>query len=252
MSGRERRAELTPAQRGLWFGELWERSAAGAGGAAAGSALYHVNASLRVRGPLDADALHRALSALVERHPVLRARIEDGTPPTMHDPGPGVLAMPVVDLSHAPQTAPETAAARLADEVGRPFDLARGPLLRAALLTVTADEHVLVLVLHHLVCDGLSLGLVYRDLGELYRGCTGEEVRPAPAASWFDRDGAAAPGRAEAVRHWVRALHDAPALVELPTDRPRPSDAGSAGRRCGCRYRRGCGTRCVPPAHAGG
>lgn len=229
MSGGERRTQLTPAQRGLWFGELWERSAAGGGGPGTGSALYHVNASLRVRGRLDADALHRALSALVDRHPVLRARIEDGTPPTVCDPGPGVLAMPVVDLSHAPHTAREMAAARLADEVGRPFDLARGPLLRAALLTVAADEHVLVLVVHHLVCDGLSLGVVYRDLGALYRGFTGEEVRLAPAASWFDRDGSAAPGHQEAVRHWVQVLREAPALVEFPADRPRPSDAGSAG-----------------------
>ncbi|MGJ6967049.1 amino acid adenylation domain-containing protein [Streptosporangium sp. G11] len=226
MTGARGRAPLTPAQLGLWFGEQWERAAQADGGAA----LYHINASLRVRGALDAGALHRALAALLDRHPVLRGHVVAGERPSLEDTGPVVLAMPVVDFSHSPHSALEMARARLAHEVGRPFDLSRGPLLRTALLRLSADEHVLVLVVHHLVCDGLSLRVLYRDLGLLYRalaGGTGAEL-PVPA-SWFGRDTTVPPGREETLRYWEDMLRDAPEVIDLPADRPRPEGGGSAG-----------------------
>ncbi|WP_329080516.1 non-ribosomal peptide synthetase [Streptosporangium sp. NBC_01469] len=226
MTGAPVRAPLTPAQLGLWFGEQWERAVLADGGAA----LYHINASLRVRGALDADVLHRALTALLDRHPVLRGHVVAGERPLLEDTGPVVLAMPVVDFSHSPHTAPEMARARLAHEVDRPFDLSRGPLLRTALLRLSADDHVLVLVVHHLVCDGLSLRVLYRDLGLLYRALSGGTEAGLPAAaSWFGRDTTVPPGREEALRYWEDMLRDAPEVIDLPADRPRPEGGGSAG-----------------------
>ncbi|GIH27804.1 hypothetical protein Aph01nite_61140 [Acrocarpospora phusangensis] len=216
------RAPLTPAQLGLWFGEQWEREVQPDGGAA----LYHINTSLRIRGPLDAGLLHRALTALLDRHTILRCHVVPGEQAVLEDSGPVVLAMPVVDFSHSPHTAREMAEARLATEVGRPFDLSRGPLLRAVLVRLSAEEHVLVLVVHHLVCDGLSLRVLYRDLGLLYNGMA--EVLPAPA-SWFGRDTGAPPGHEEALRYWEDLLRDAPEVLDLPADRPRPEGGGSAG-----------------------
>ncbi|MEV0390665.1 amino acid adenylation domain-containing protein [Nonomuraea sp. NPDC050643] len=220
MTGATARVPLTPAQLGLWFGEQWERETRPDDGAA----LYHINASLRVRGPLDADVLHRALTALLDRHPILRGHVVAGERPALEDGGPVVLAMPVVDFSPSPHTALEMARARLAQEVGRPFDLSRGPLLRAALLRLAADDHVLVLVVHHLVCDGLSLRLLYRDLGLLYRDAAVE----APA-SWFARDTTVPPGHEEALRYWEELLRGAPEVLDLPADRARPEGGGSAG-----------------------
>ncbi|SEH01214.1 amino acid adenylation domain-containing protein [Nonomuraea solani] len=232
MTGAPDRAPLTPSQLGLWFGELWEREVQPDGGAA----LYHINTSLRVRGPLDAGVLHRALTALLDRHPVLRGHVVPGERPVLEDTGPVVLAMPVVDFSHSPRTALDMARARLAHEVGRPFDLSRGPLLRAALLRLSADDHVLVLVVHHLVCDGLSLRVLYRDLGRLYRVLAAEtpadetwEVLFLPT-SWFGRDTTVPADREEALRYWEELLRGAPEVIELPADRPRPEGGGSAGR----------------------
>jgi amino acid adenylation domain-containing protein len=219
-------APLTPAQLGLWFGEQWERAVQPDGGAA----LYHMNLSLRVDGELDADALHRALTDLLNRHPVLRGHVVPGDRPALADPGPVAPALPVVDFSSSPHTALGMARARLAQEVARPFDLARGPLLRAVLLRLSPTGHVLVLVVHHLVCDGLSLRSLYQDLGALYRAHA-ERVPPAlPAAmSWFERDTGEQPGHEEALRYWEDLLRGAPEVLDLPADRPRPEGGGSAG-----------------------
>ncbi|WP_157245061.1 non-ribosomal peptide synthetase [Nonomuraea typhae] len=226
MTGRPVSTPLTPAQLGLWFGEQWERALQPDGGAA----LYHMNLSLRIDGPLDAGALHRALTALLDRHPVLRGHVVPGERPALADGGPVTPAMPVVDLSASPHTAPEMARARLAHEVARPFDLARGPLLRAVLLRLSAAGHVLVLVVHHLVCDGLSLRVLYRDLGLLYQAYAGGS-RPAlaAAASWFERDTGDPPEHEAALRYWENLLREAPEVLDLPADRPRPEGGGSAG-----------------------
>jgi len=229
MIGVRERVPLTPSQAGLWFGEQWERSPQKDGQAAASAAMYHINASLRVCGELDPGALHDGLVALLDRHPILRSRLVALDEPSLEDTGPVVLAMPAVDFSRSPHTAFEMTQARLAQEVGRSFDLSRGPLVRAALLRVAEDDHVLVLVVHHLVCDGLSLRVLYRDLGLLYQRLSGGEVDlPAPA-SWFARDLTPAADRDRALEYWQNMLRDARPMVDLPADRPRSEGGGSAG-----------------------
>lgn len=222
---------LTPAQAGVWFAEQWER-----GGRPAteepDATKYHINGSLRLRGPLEAEPLRRALEALLERHPVLRGQVVEGDRPALADPGPAPLAMPVSDLRGGGQHAQQLALDRLRAELARPFDLARGPLLRAELVRLADDEHLLVLVVHHLVCDGSSLRVLYRDLGLLHRAALDGTAGPGPAGpSWFEATSGerTAERRARALEHFRAALKDAPQVAELPLDRPRTESAHAAG-----------------------
>ncbi|WP_221361229.1 non-ribosomal peptide synthetase [Streptomyces beigongshangae] len=195
-----------------------------------GSPLYNIPADLRLRGPLDVAALRGALDDLSARHEVLRTcvRDDDGEPYVHVLPaGPD---LPLTDLGALPPARREEEARRLAGaEAVRPFDLAAGPLLRTALLRLADDDHVLLYTYHHIVFDGWSPAVFFRDLFELYRArCTG---RPAglPALpvqyadfaawqrSWLTGD------RLEAgLAFWrkeLAGLRTAP----LPLDRPRPA-----------------------------
>ncbi|MER5641424.1 amino acid adenylation domain-containing protein [Kitasatospora sp. NPDC002227] len=221
---------LTPAQAGIWFAEQWEHGGRPATATPDGT-KYHINGSLRLRGHLDPEALRRALAALLERHPVLRGRVVERDRPVLADPGPTPLAVPVTDLRGSGPRAEELALERLREELARPFDLARGPLLRAGLVRLADQDHLLVLVVHHLVCDGTSLRVLYRDLGALYRNGTGGPDGPGPAGpSWFDGAGGSGDERrAAALEHFTAVLKDAPTIAELPLDRPRTEAAHAAG-----------------------
>ncbi|MEG8277209.1 amino acid adenylation domain-containing protein [Streptomyces sp. AHA2] len=184
------------------------------------SATYVIPIAWRVDGRLDETVLRRALHRLADRHDALRTRF------------PGVGAAPVVEpvpsvdlrLTDAPRWSGELAAT----EISRPFDLAGGPVWRA--VVVRLPEHdVLMLTFHHLVADGWSLGVVARELGELYAGGTPS----APTVRYADfarRQRAALTGERMTAQldWWRRTLHDAPVL-ELPTDRPRPAVLGTEG-----------------------
>ena len=184
------------------------------------SATYVIPVAWRVAGRLDEAVLRRALRQLAVRHDALRTRF----------PGVGrapvVDAEPVVDLRRidADAWSEELAAA----EIRRPFDLAAAPAWRAALVRL-AEHDVLVLVFHHVVADGWALGVVARELGELYAGATPPEppVRYADFARW--QRAVQTPERTAAELAWWRtALAGVPAL-ELPTDRPRPAVPGGDG-----------------------
>ncbi|WP_030396144.1 non-ribosomal peptide synthetase [Kitasatospora purpeofusca] len=226
---------LTAAQRGLWAAEQMDRSvndeAVFTASGAAGSAAFHINASLRLRGPLDSTALHTALNGLLERHPILRARVLDDGELRLEDRGPTTLALPLIDFSASPGTAEQAALARVNQEVRRPFVITQGPMLRSVLLRLAADDHVLCLVVHHLVADGLALATVYRDLGALYRHhARGEATALPEPVSWFDL-GQSAPAGATQLERLAGPLREAPVSTELPFDRAytdRPSTAGAA------------------------
>ncbi|KAB1909599.1 non-ribosomal peptide synthetase [Micromonospora sp. AMSO1212t] len=201
---------LSYAQERVWFMDQL----------APGEAAYHIAVPLRVRGPLDVDALRAALTALADRHESQRTRF-----PADADGRPTVV---VADTAEVPLTvvdAPDEAAAQaLVDAAAaEPFDLASGPLLRALLIRLTADDHVLFLAQHHIVGDGWSVDVLLRDLITLYRG--GEPpalpIQYGDFAVWEARELDGPQARAH-VDYWKQRLAGVTPL-ELPLDRPRPA-----------------------------
>ncbi|MET0395502.1 MAG: amino acid adenylation domain-containing protein, partial [Longimicrobiaceae bacterium] len=191
-----------------------------------GSAAYNIPAVLRLSGRLDAAALERALTQVVRRHEALRTTLEerDGRPvQVVHPAAPA--ALPVTELSALPQAERADILRRLAaEEAARPFDLAAGPLLRAALFRLGEEEHVLLLTVHHAVGDAWSTSVLLGDLAAAYGGAALPElaVQYADFAAW---QRAWLTGDVlDAHRGWWRErLAGAPPALELPTDRPRPA-----------------------------
>ncbi|HEV2845186.1 MAG TPA: amino acid adenylation domain-containing protein, partial [Thermoanaerobaculia bacterium] len=202
-----------------------------------GSAAYNVPGGVRLRGALNADALRRSLTEVVRRHEVLRTvfAVRAGRPVQVvrDDLRPG---LPLADLSALPQTIREVEIRRLsAEEAGRPFDLAVGPLLRHTLLRVGQGEHVLLLTFHHIVSDAWSLDVFLGELAALYPAFSAGRPSPLPelAVQYADfahwqrgwLDGAVLEAE---LAWWHERLAGVPVL-QLPTDRPRPSVQGFQG-----------------------
>lgn len=193
---------------------------------------------IRLRGPLDRDALERAIGALVERHAALRSRF----PLVGEGPVCEVerhLRVPLERIEPEPgwegesEVAVPPAVERFASQ---PFDLAAGPLLRTGLMEVAAADHVFALVIHHLVCDGWSLGILYSELVALYRGgVRGEAVDLAPVGAEYadhvrrERRELESGEPAAGLAFWARALEGMETL-ELPYDLPRPPRPSMRGR----------------------
>ncbi|WP_084958025.1 non-ribosomal peptide synthetase [Thermoactinospora rubra] len=187
-----------------------------------GSAQYNVPVGFAVHGPLDLAAFRRALDEVVARHESLR---------TVFRPHEGEYLQVVAASSAAcvevaaPVPAAE-AAALMAEEAARPFDVEKGPLLRCTVYPVDEGGHRILLVAHHLVCDGWSLQVLLRELGAAYRG---EPLAPLPIqyadyAAWQRER-----PTGEAVRYWVETLRGAPSTLALPTSGPRPAVQSTAG-----------------------
>ncbi len=219
---------LSFAQERLWFIQQLQPQ----------SAAYNLQFALRLRGPLDVDALGRALDALVLRHESLRTRFPsvDGEPAQVVDAArPVFLAR--ADLSGVADAAEREAAlnALNAVEAARPFDLAAGPLLRCTLVRLGDRDHAMLFALHHIVCDGWSMAILAREVSELY-GAFSEgrdlalpplPVQYAGYAAW-QREWLASDAVQSQMGYWRERLADVPAL-ELPTDRPRPAVQGHRG-----------------------
>ncbi|MFF0577588.1 amino acid adenylation domain-containing protein [Streptosporangium saharense] len=178
-------------------------------------ASYNMCLVRRLRGPLDRQALARALDGVTARHESLRTRFPDvdGAPSVVIDP-PGPVPVEEVTV-----TGEAEALDVVADLTNRPFaDLATRPPLRAVLVRIGAEDHVLCVVVHHILGDGWSLNLIFEELGHLYSG--GGELPPLPlqfgdVARWQrERDTSAL------LDHWRERLAD-PTPLDLPLDRPR-------------------------------
>jgi amino acid adenylation domain-containing protein len=203
-----------------------------------GRAAYNVHRSLRIRGGLDPAALERALTAIVRRHESLRTRFPqvDGEPVQVVEPARPVR-LPLVDLGGLEPGRRADELERLAaEESRRPFDLAAGPLLRAAAVRLDADEAGVLFTLHHVVSDGWSMGVLVREVSTLYGAfARGEEARlpelPVQYADYalWQRERLSGELLAAETGWWRERLAGAPALLELPTDRPRPAAPGDAG-----------------------
>jgi amino acid adenylation domain-containing protein len=202
------------------------------------SPVYTIPVGYRLRGPLDAGALHSALRALVARHDALRMAIteHDGEPVQSPSPEPA-FGWEAADLAEMADSERETEVKRrLGDFFARAFDLERGPLLRALLLRLRGDEHRLAIALHHIVGDGWSTGILRRELGVLYAAAlAGREAALPPLAAGY-RDYVAWQRSTldgltlAADETWWRAeLEGAQQVFEIPPDRPRAALQGYAG-----------------------
>jgi amino acid adenylation domain-containing protein len=221
-------APLSAAQQRLWF--LHQMDAA--------TAAYNIALILRLRGRLDVAALERALAEIVRRHEALRTVfVLRGAAPVQEVWAPPARVLSIDDLPPVPADGRDAAVHGWAqEEANAPFDLAAHPGFRARLLRVAADEHVLVVTLHHIVSDGWSTGVLYREMAALYGAFTRGQPAPLPPlpiqyadyAAW-QRARLAGPERARQVEHWRARLAGVPALLDLPTDRPRPAVQGREG-----------------------
>ena len=203
-----------------------------------GTAAYNVVFSARVRSRLDVAALARALRELVSRHPILRATFEarEGRPVQRLR----VVSDVTVEEIDAHGLAADALAAALAETAQRPFDLQAEPLVRAAVFTQAADDHVLVLAVHHLVVDGWSFGLLLDDLFQLYAHEAGGDAPPPAAAPAqyldFVRWQSEMLASAEGTRlrtYWNETLSGELPVLDLPTDRPRPAVVSLRGSSVG-------------------
>ncbi|MDF6045872.1 condensation domain-containing protein [Streptomyces sp. JH14] len=217
---------LSWTQESLWFEEQLRP----------GGAAYNMPVLLRISGPLDTGVLQRAVDSVVARHAVLRSRFSlvDGAPVQTTAPGARVVVREA-DLSAVSEASALESAMQ---ETKRPFDLAEGPLLRVAVLRSGGDTALLVLTVYHIVFDGWSFGLLLDALGEAYRADAGEPTpseRPdglqvADVARW-ERGELAGRRLDELLSWWGEYLGDTPALLQLPTGRPRPPVQAHRGAR---------------------
>ncbi|HEX8317859.1 amino acid adenylation domain-containing protein, partial [Longimicrobium sp.] len=215
-------APLSFAQERLWFLDRLEP----------GGTSYNMSWPLRLRGTPDPAALERALGEIVRRHESLRTvfREVNGSPVQVVLPFAG-FALAADDLSALAEAEREAEMRRrVSAEAARPFDLAAGPLFRASLLRLGEDDHVLLLAMHHIVSDEWSLGVLSREFSALYQAYREGRESPLPElavqyadyAAW-QREQLEGEALNKQLGYWRERLADAPALLELPTDHPRPA-----------------------------
>ncbi|MBD2812214.1 amino acid adenylation domain-containing protein [Xenorhabdus sp. Vera] len=226
---RDRPLPLSFAQQRLWFLNQLDPAT---------SLAYHLPAALRLIGRLNHDALIQTLNRLVARHESLRTRfvLIESQPCQYIDPADTGFSLSYQDLRSSD---PETHARRIAElttlESQTPFDLAQGPLIRGQLLQLVDNEHVLLLTQHHIISDGWSIGVLVHELGTLYHAALGDHaaqenhddplpplsVQYADYAVW-QREWLQGDVLTKQRDYWRTQLEGAPALLDLPTDRPRP------------------------------
>lgn len=222
---------LSFAQQRLWFLHQMEPL----------NAAYNMPLAFRLSGRLDADALQWALDEIVRRHEILRTTFDVlDQEPVQLIAATGELKLAVTDLSSLPASAGEIEAELLAsEETKRPFDLVNGPLIRALLMRLAGDEHVLLVTMHHIISDGWSQTILLNELGALYEAAVAGRISPLPElsiqyadfAEW-QREWLQGEVLVQQLDYWRKHLSGAPPLLELPTDRPRPAVQSFNGARC--------------------
>lgn len=219
---RQQKAPLSFAQQRLWFWQEFNPD----------SPAYNIPAVARLSGPLDIAAFRDSFREIVCRHEILRTSfvMENDQPVQVIIPE-ATFSIPIVDLRPTKGSRGQTAELERLTlaEVQRPFDLAQAPLMRALLLQAGDTEYLFVLTMHHIVSDGWSIGVFMQELATLYPALQAGDAQPLPAlpiqyadfASW-QRQWLQGDRLQRQLRYWQESLAGAPALLELPTDRPRP------------------------------
>jgi amino acid adenylation domain-containing protein len=221
-------APLSFTQQRLWFLDQLEP----------GGIHYSIPVGLRLKGHLDATVLQKCLNQVVQRHEALRTHFEvvEGQPRQVIEPVVA-LEIPLADVGNFPEAQQEVEALRLcAEEVQRPFDLEHGPVMRAKLIRLGKEEHILLLVMHHIASDGWSVGVLIREVESLYQAFREGKPSPLPElpvqyadfAAW-QREWLQGKGLEEQLGYWKKQLEGSPALLDLPTDRPRPATQSYRG-----------------------
>jgi amino acid adenylation domain-containing protein/non-ribosomal peptide synthase protein (TIGR01720 family) len=197
------------------------------------SPAYNISLAWRLSGSLDCVALEKGLGALVQRHEIFRTRFvcDNGGHPTQVIEKSLALSLRVQDLQALPfEMRPAELEKRMRDEAAQPFDLTRLPLLRPTLYRLSADEHVFLVVLHHIIFDGWSVGVFVRELQRAYSAFFRKEayVVPAPRYQYGDfavwqRSWLQGETLAGQLAYWREKLSPLPPPLELPTDRPNPA-----------------------------
>lgn len=221
---------LSPGQQGLWFLEQLNSNIP----------VYNEAEAVRLTGKLNVDALEAAMNAVIDRHDVLRSTIKliDEVPhAVMHESWP--LRFRKIDLSTLPEAEREAEVSRLLiDEPRLPYHLEAAPGIRVSLLHLSEHEHVLILMMHHIIADWTSEGIIWRDLSAAYRSIQYNEpvalaaltIKHGDYALW-QREKLAAADFGEDLAFWDETLRGAPPLLELPADRPRPPIMRYQGNR---------------------
>jgi amino acid adenylation domain-containing protein len=210
------------AQQRLWFLDQLEP----------GTAAYNLVRAFRITGPLDISALTSAIRGVVRRHEALRTIFEtvegEARQVVLSDVD---VQVPIVDVTHLPRREAQSAALRIAGEEGKkPFDLTKGPLFRALLVRLSRDQYLLVLAMHHIVTDGWSISILFRELARCYEGFVNQKEPELPElplqyveyAQW-QREYVSAEVLAKQVEYWKNKLAGAQTILDLPADHPRPA-----------------------------
>ena len=226
-ASRDEALPMSFAQQRLWFLAQMQ----------GGNSAYNIPIGLRLRGRLDADALQRALTRIVARHETLRSRfisIGDTAQVSIAPVGSDLL-LRVEDLRQHPQ-AEHALQTLMTQEASAAFDLQTDALIRGRLVRLADDHHVLLVTVHHIVADGWSMGVLVRELMALYQAFSHGEADPLPPLALQYGDYAVWQRRwlsGEVLQrqsdYWQQTLDGAPALLTLPTDRPRPAQQDYAG-----------------------
>ncbi|WP_315792608.1 non-ribosomal peptide synthetase [Bradyrhizobium sp. SZCCHNRI1002] len=222
------RVAMSYAQERLWF--LDQLGLVGS--------AYNMPFALRLDGELDAAALEQSLAEVVRRHEALRTHIElvDGQGVQVIDAAAS-FRLELLDLSHLGVNTQEAEIRRLAkEEASYRFELTRGPVFRARLIRLGARDYVVLATMHHIVSDGWSIGVLTREVAAIYEAFSQGKSSPLPELpvqyadyalwqrAWLQGD-----ALERQLAYWKERLKGAPAALELPTDRPRPSVASFAG-----------------------
>ena len=212
---------LSFAQQRLWFLDQLEP----------GISAYNIPIAFRLKGPLNHAALEQSFQEILRRHESLRTSFNTSKlQPVQFVAPPATFELPVIDLTDVPFPEREAEARRRATaDALAPFNLTTGPLVRISLMRLDDEDHVVTFTMHHIVSDGWSRGLVIREIATLYEAFCANRPSPLPElpvqyadyAVWqkefltgevFDSH----------LSYWTETLHDAPPVLNLPADHPRP------------------------------
>ena len=226
---REQPLPLSFAQQRLWFIDQLEGE----------NCVYNVPFFWQISGLLNISALEKAIAEIIQRHEVLRTSfsVVDESPIQVIHPHPQ-LKMQILDWRQLTEADQLSKAQQLAaKELQQPFDLSNPPLLRVKLLQLADQSHLLLLVIHHIVCDGWSMDIYRRELFTLYTAFCAGEPSPLPELSLqyadfahWQRQWLQGEVLQTQLNYWQKQLAAVPPLLELPTDRPRPSVQSFKGR----------------------